>query len=457
MKRLSPGWAVGLLALIALALRLYRLEEGLWLDEIYTWVRFMGLPLHVIPTVYGSENQHFLFSLLAKLSLMIFGNSVWAFRLPAVLLGVASIVAVYLFGKEVASEKEGLLSAALLTFSYHHIWFSQNARGYTGLLFWTMMTSWLLLRAMRERRNALWIAYAVSAALGVYTQATIAFVLIAHAVIAARDAWSRREWRGPALGMGLGALLALLLHLPALPEILHGLKATNSVVAEWKNPVWTVTELAAGLRVGFLGSIAALAASGLFLAGAVSFLKARPTVVALLVFPPAVGVTCLLALGHHIWPRFFFFSFGFAALIAIRGALLFGKAGMPLAVAMIALSAASVPFAYGPKQDYNSAYRFIREHRLAGDAVATAGLTSWVYGRYYNAGFTSVESVAELEVLRQQATRTWLIYTLEPVFRSEFPGLYAAVQRDFKVAGNFPGTLNNGSVVVCLYGSGGGL
>ena len=73
-----------------------------------------------------------------------------------VLFGLASILALYLFGRQVTSASESLLAAALLTFSYHHVWFSQNARGYTGLLFWTLLSSWLLLRALRNgaaRRN----------------------------------------------------------------------------------------------------------------------------------------------------------------------------------------------------------------------------------------------------------------------------------------------------------------
>ncbi len=34
---------------------------------------------------------------------------------------------------------------------------------------------------------------------------------------------------------------------------------------------------------------------------------------------PAVG--CMLALGHNLWPRFFFFCMGFALLIAVHGAM----------------------------------------------------------------------------------------------------------------------------------------
>jgi 4-amino-4-deoxy-L-arabinose transferase-like glycosyltransferase len=411
----------------------------------------MDLPLARIASVYGSENQHFLFSLLAKASLTLWGPSVWAFRLPAVLFGVAGIWAMYLFGREAAGEKEGILSAALLAFSYHHVWFSQNARGYSGLLFWTLFASWLLLRAMREGQAALWAAYAASAALGVYTHATMAFVLAVHAWIAAFDAAKTRRYRGPALGFGLGAVLAVLLHAPALPEILRGLRGTVSVVEEWKSPLWTARELAAGLRMGFAGAAAAGAALAIFAAGAWSFWKTRPVVLALLALPPALGAAAVALAGHHIWPRFFFFAFGFAALTAIRGALAAGRWGTPLAGGLILLSAASVPFAYGPKQDYVAAIEFVNRSRQPGDAVVTVDLASWVYANYFKTGWTPVESRAELEAIRSAASRTWLVYTLEPVLAAQRPQVLALVKSDFRVVKSFPGTLRHGEVVVCRF------
>jgi uncharacterized membrane protein len=48
---------------------------------------------------------------------------------------VASIGALYLLGRAVAGPTEALFAAALMTVAYHHVWFSQNARGYSGLLF----------------------------------------------------------------------------------------------------------------------------------------------------------------------------------------------------------------------------------------------------------------------------------------------------------------------------------
>ena len=114
---------------------------------------------------------------------LVFNETTWSIRVPAVLFGVASIWALFLLAGELGSRREAILSAAFLTFSYHHIWFSQNARGYTVLLFWTILASWLLLRSLRDNLPKLWFLYAVTAALGVYTHVTMLFVITGHFVI----------------------------------------------------------------------------------------------------------------------------------------------------------------------------------------------------------------------------------------------------------------------------------
>lgn len=105
------------LLVVAAALRLYRLDDGLWWDEIFMYVKFVKMPLGQLLTTYESENQHFLYILLARASIWIFGDSVWSLRFPAVLFGVGSIWALYLLGRQVSSAREALLAAALTTFS----------------------------------------------------------------------------------------------------------------------------------------------------------------------------------------------------------------------------------------------------------------------------------------------------------------------------------------------------
>ena len=466
-RRSNAVILLGLL-LVALTLRLHALDSGLWLDEILTRVLFVDVPFGTIVTTYDSENQHFLYSILANASLQLFGDHAWALRLPAVVFGVGSVWALYLLGREVASGTEALLSAALLTFSYTHIWFSQNARGYSGLLFWTLMASWLLLRALSEGGRWLWLAYAGATALGVYTHMTMLFVVMGHLVICLRwlvVAWKEsRRWAGLAAGFGMAGLLTLLIHSLVLPQMLAKAGREPSLVAEWKNPLWTALEIARGLQIGFGHGVVAIAALAVFGVGLWSYARSRPVVLELLFLPPLLGAAIVIALGHHLWPRFFFFAMGFAALVAIRGAIRLGEAAarlLPLrtatprrvgalfACALVGVSALAVPAAYGPKQDYQGALAFVEANRADGDAVATAGLAAFPYKRLFRVPWQEVQTAEALTALRAEAKRTWLVYTLPQVLKSVSPDLMKTIERDFPGVREFHGTLKGGTIFVC--------
>src|SRR5690606_29426767 len=113
----------------------------------------------------------------------------WSIRLPALVFGVASVPMLYVLGREVASRREALLAAALLTVSYHHIWFSQNARGYTMLAFFAMLATYLLLRGVRTRSRRTFVAYGVVLALSTFTHLTTVFLIGAHVLICAWLVW----------------------------------------------------------------------------------------------------------------------------------------------------------------------------------------------------------------------------------------------------------------------------
>ena len=188
-----PAVALTILLCIAFALRLYRLDGGLWFDEIQSYLAYGPMSFGEIVTTYDSQNQHLLYSLLGRASLAVFGDSGWAYRLPAVLFGVGSVAGVYALGTALGRRREGLIAAALMTFSYHHIWFSQNARGYTGLLCWTLFSSYFLIRALEQQRPALWIGYAASVALGVFTHMTMLFVVAAQFAVFAWNWYADRH------------------------------------------------------------------------------------------------------------------------------------------------------------------------------------------------------------------------------------------------------------------------
>jgi 4-amino-4-deoxy-L-arabinose transferase-like glycosyltransferase len=462
------------LIVLSLATRIYYLNAGLWLDEILTYVNYARLPFREIVTTFDSENQHFLYSILAHTSFIIFGESAWALRLPAVLFGVGSIWALYLLGSEVANRREGFLAAALLAFSYHHVWFSQNARGYSGLLFWTILSSWLFIRALRGHQRRVWIYYAITIALGVYTHLTMVFVLAGQSIIYLFILLihRKREWSqlssGIVFGIGLAGILSLLLYAPVIPQVLNTIGGTEqSVVTEWKNPIWTVLELMSGLKISFAGGVLAAGALLLFGIGFVSYARTEPILPGLLVLPPFIGATVTLAIGHHLWPRFFFFAFGLGALVVIRGATVLGIflvsqiervftlpansrswGGIALPVGLILVSALSVPLAYGPKQDYGGALNFLNNNLMPGDSVVTVFLTEFVYQDFYKTDWEAVDSFEELNAIRDRSNRTWLIYTFPPVIEAIHPELMTSIQREFNLVEQFGGTVSNGTVYV---------
>ena len=458
------------LLLCATILRLYHLNSGLWLDEIVTDVLYARQPYGVIVTSFDSENQHFLYSLLAHSSYQLFGESPWALRLPAALFGIGSIGAMYLFGHEVASVKEALLGAALLTFSYTHIWFSQNARGYSGLLCLTLVASWLYLKALRTDRPRDWLFYALAIALGTYVHFTMLFVVAGHFVAYTGTLIARRNenwpgrWTGLFLGFGLGGLFVFQLYSLVLPQLVGLMGRENSVVAAWKSPLWTILEIAKGLQTNFTSAFVVVAAISVFAIGSISYLKTRPILIHLLLFPSILGFLVTTGLGHHLWPRFFLFTIGFGALTVIRGTTLLGKLvadqmqlrgvegnlpGIALGCAIVATSAKSVPIAYGPKQDYQSAAAYVEAREQPGDVVVVTGLAAFPYENEYHKPWVDVESLEALNSARTHAKRTWLVYTFPTVLDAEQPEIMQSIKRDFRVEKQFPSTVDDGIVVVC--------
>lgn len=469
-----PVWDRERLVLIgiltaATALRLYRLNQGLWADEIHTLVYQARAPFGEIVTTYESQNQHFLFSLFAHASLLFFGESAWALRLPAVLFGVGSIWALYLLAREVTDPAEALLSGTLLTFSYHHVWFSQNARGYTGLLFWTLLASWLFVRGLAEQQPRLWLYYAGAVALGVYTNMTMLFVATGQFVTYVWTLLTTRRECCPTTGAPLfsgfclSALLTFQFHALTLPQILGPALADLSLVETWKNPLWTLQEITRGFHLGFGKGVGALVAIGVIGAGSLSYLRRQPLVLQLLVIPVILGASVTLAIGHPLWPRLFFFALGFGILVVVRGTRVLGEAigrlldwsdnrsawlGLALTTAVIVLSASSLVFVYRPKQDFVGARDFVNQARQPGDAVVAVGVAGPAYESYYAPEWETVETLEQLNAIRGRSDRTWLLYTLPLHMESYHPEIFAVVQREFHLVRAFPGSLSGGTIFV---------
>lgn len=469
-----PTFLVGIL-ITAFLLRLYNLNFGIWFDEIVTYVSYMDRPFGEILTTYDNQNNHILYTLLARLSFVTLGESVWSLRLPAVLFGVGSIWALYLFSSEVSTRREALLSAGLLAFSYHHVWFSQNARGYTALLFWTLLSSWLLIRALREDGVQLWLLYGITIALGLFTHLSMAFVTVGQGVLYLANLYettkeSRREnWLGGFLGFAVAGLLTLQLYSLVLPQLLNWQGAGVSswqgevAVAPWKNPIWMMAELLKGANVSLGSGVLLLVAVPLFGIGLLDFMRKKSPVVLLFLVPALTAMIVIIVLKSTLLPRLFFFAMGFAVTILIRGLMLCGSwlsrglrlepvrapiIGVGLCACVIIVSGLSIAGAYRPKQDYGGALNFVQAQRQPGDIILTVDLTVLPYQRFYKVDWDDVTTVNELNEARSFGARTWLVYTMPIVLKAANPEIMNSIEANFQTIKEFSGTVNGGNIVV---------
>ena len=128
---------------------------------------------------FSSPNQHLMNSLLERVSVALFGEHDWSVRLPAVTFGILTVPAMYWLARPVMKGWQSLAVALLTAVSYHHIWFSQNARGYSGFLFFSVLSVGALWRLV-ETPNRKWIAvYAVTAILSLMSLIIAAFSIAA--------------------------------------------------------------------------------------------------------------------------------------------------------------------------------------------------------------------------------------------------------------------------------------
>ena len=90
-------------------------------------------------------------------------------RLLSALFGTLAVLMMYALARYLFDRRVALLSALLLACSQLAVMYSQNARPYAQFLLFFLCCVYLFLRALRENRLPLWIAFLCFASLVIYT------------------------------------------------------------------------------------------------------------------------------------------------------------------------------------------------------------------------------------------------------------------------------------------------
>jgi len=474
---------VAILTAAALVLRIIGLNEGLWFDEITTLIRYVSLPAREIVSQFDSMNNHILYTLVAHFSVGWFGESAWGVRLPAAVFGVATIPATFYLGRQLMGRNEAFLASAFLAFSYHHVWFSQSARGYTGLLLGTVLSSIIFIRLIAQEKPGyrLVLAYAIVATLATWIHLTAVLVVIAHGIIwlavVSRNAAEGKTDLKPAavLSVLITGLFSLALYTPVLfqlwgqfeseilsSEILSTDTATvDQYIWEWETNSWALAEFTHALNKALPGGWPIISLGILAIAtGIWSCLKQGIVLAGILVLPVLITLVFVYSFSKVFFPRFLFNSLVFFLFIAVHGGFALCRIVLPmistrLVTAMgliLALATATlVPGAWQPKQDFVGAMAFVNQHRVAGDAVACPGLTYVPLHLYLGMNCINVRSAIELDELERAHSRTWLLYTLPIPLQGKAPDVWSRIHNNYSPVTRFRGTIGDGDIVIMLH------
>ncbi len=214
-----------IITLLALGLRLYRLDnQSLWYDEGFS-VYLAGMDIDEITARTAGDIQPPLYYYLLHGWIQLFGDTEWALRALSVLFGVFTVPLIYAVAQILfRSRLAGLLAALLVAVSPLHIWYGQEVRMYTMLTFLCLLSSYLLLLAIRTKREwaipILWAAYAAANVAALYTHYFALFILASQAVyVLAVLVVQRFRPLHLLLGSLASAIATLLLYLPWMPYL----------------------------------------------------------------------------------------------------------------------------------------------------------------------------------------------------------------------------------------------
>jgi 4-amino-4-deoxy-L-arabinose transferase-like glycosyltransferase len=147
---------LGLVVLVGLALRLYRLDfQSLWIDEALTF-QSASVPMRQIifdPTL--DQNFPPLHNSLVHLSFLVLGATDWAARFPSIVAGVVSLPLIFAVARSWFGGAIGIIAAGLLAISPLHVWYSQEARPYALFLALGLASLWCAQRWLEQPSSRL--------------------------------------------------------------------------------------------------------------------------------------------------------------------------------------------------------------------------------------------------------------------------------------------------------------
>jgi mannosyltransferase len=206
---------VALITALAALLRFATIgRQSFWYDETVT-VWLVGKPFGTMLTaIPSSESTPPLYYVITWVWVRLFGVGEAGVRSLSALAGTLTVAVAYAAGRRLVSHRAGLIAAALAAVSPFLVWYSQEARAYALVAFFSALSVLLAARAREAATTPAIAGWALSASFALATHYFAVFLVTAEAL------WlllAHRHRRGVTVACGFVVVVFLTL----LPLALH--------------------------------------------------------------------------------------------------------------------------------------------------------------------------------------------------------------------------------------------
>lgn len=223
-----------LLTFVGFLIRIFNIDfNSIWLDEGSTFSfshpskSFMDI---WALTASGEFNPP-LFHWIEHIMLVLFGSTEIVLRFMPCVFGTLAIPVFYYIGKEIHSEKIGLVSAFLLAISGFHVYYSQEARSYTLLMLVVSLFVLFYLRYKKEPSVLYAALMGICAAVGYWTHFWSLVVVIPFFLILFVDAILKNKKN--IIPIAIGAGIAFIATLPLTSVMVFLFNNRLSTPSQW--------------------------------------------------------------------------------------------------------------------------------------------------------------------------------------------------------------------------------
>ena len=226
-------------------LRFWHLEEwSFWIDEVFTVRDAQNFSIDSWQSIPNPIPY-----LAVKLSILFAGNSEWGSRFIPCIVGIASILAIFGFGRTLFNWRVGLLGSAFVACSSWHLFWAQNARYPVFTFLFGVLTAWFFYVSL-ERDSTLLTIGALVCCFCLILSHTLSVVIVpalaVYAIICLLENSNRRRWINLLIFFLPFAMPVLALALPEVRGYLFSGWGRN----EWqRSPLYIVLTLVQGVSV----------------------------------------------------------------------------------------------------------------------------------------------------------------------------------------------------------------